>query len=386
MELLKTDVCVVGAGPGGSVTAMFLAKAGINCILLDKAKFPRDKVCGDALSGKVVEVLKKLDPTLIEYLNKEEHQVGSWGVTFVAPNLKELRVPFRKDTSKDSLPPGFLSKRMDFDNFLIEQVKKHKGITLIEECEINNYEKSASGWLLKSKDNQYTIQTKLIISADGAHSYFARHIAGIEVEPAHYCAGIRAYYKNVKGLDRENFIELHFLKDLLPGYFWIFPLANGYANVGVGMRSDKVSKKKLNLKNEMLRIIEKYPQLKSRFADAELIGDIKGYGLPLGSKQRKLSGDGYMLVGDSGALIDPFTGEGIGNAMTSGMLAAESAQVCITQNDFSAAITAKYHAVVYNKLWSELKISYKMQQLVNVPWLFKRGEKQNFKRNHLLYV
>jgi flavin-dependent dehydrogenase len=136
------------------------------------------------------------------------------------------------------------------------------------------------------------------------------------------------------------------------------------------MRSDKVSKKKINLKKEMLHIIEKYPQLKSRFEGAELIGDIKGYGLPLGSKQRQLSGDSYMLIGDAGALIDPFTGEGIGNAMTSGMLAAEAVQECITQNDFSAKATAKYHSMVYSKLGSELKISYKMQQLINVPWLF----------------
>jgi len=370
MEVLKTDVCIVGAGPGGAVTAMFLAKAGINCILVDKAKFPRDKVCGDALSGKVVEVLKKLDPAIIEKLDKEKHQVGSWGVTFVAPNLKELRVPFRKEVGKETLPPGFLSKRMDFDNFLIEQVKRYKEITLLEECEIIDYAKDPNGWLLKSKDDKYNISSKLILLADGAHSKFSRHHAGIEVEPNHYCAGIRAYYKNVKGLDAENFIELHFLKDFLPGYFWIFPLANGYANVGVGMRSDKVSKKKINLKKEMLHIIEKYPQLKSRFEGAELIGDIKGYGLPLGSKQRQLSGDSYMLIGDAGALIDPFTGEGIGNAMTSGMLAAEAVQECITQNDFSAKATAKYHSMVYSKLGSELKISYKMQQLINVPWLF----------------
>ncbi|MFZ1825924.1 MAG: geranylgeranyl reductase, partial [Chitinophagales bacterium] len=138
----------------------------------------------------------------------------------------------------------------------------------------------------------------------------------------------------------------------------------------LGMRSDVVSKRKINLKQKLAEVIEKYPALKERFANAEIVDDVKGYGLPLGSKKRKLSGDNYMLVGDAASLIDPFTGEGIGNAVMSGMCAAMQAKECIANNNFSADYLKAYDTTVYRRLWHELKLSYRMQQLVNYPWLF----------------
>ncbi|MFL5731057.1 MAG: NAD(P)/FAD-dependent oxidoreductase, partial [Cytophagaceae bacterium] len=158
-------------------------------------------------------------------------------------------------------------------------------ITLLEGCQTEHYERNEQGFLVTFKDKSQ-VQCKLLISADGAHSSFAKTFGKIKMEHEHYSAGIRAYYKGVKGMDADNFIELHFLKDFLPGYFWIFPLPGGMANVGVGMRSDKVSDKKINLKQELKRILQDYPALKERFADAEPVGEVKGFGLPLGSKKK----------------------------------------------------------------------------------------------------
>jgi menaquinone-9 beta-reductase len=368
-DILQTDVCIIGAGPGGAATALFLAKKGISCTLIDKQKFPRDKICGDALSGKVINTLKKLDPAIVDELAAEPSQIGSWGVKFIAPNLKELRVPFKKNFDKNSRPPGFISKRIDFDNFLIGQVKKHSSITLLQEKQAEKYERTDKGFKIFFKD-QSELSCRLLISADGAQSAFARTFGNIKLEHQHYSAGIRAYYKGVKSMDADNFIELHFLKDFLPGYFWIFPLPDGMANVGVGMRSDKVSAKKINLKQELNRILMEYPALKERFSESELIGDIKGYGLPLGSKKRIISGDNFMLVGDAASLIDPFTGEGISHAMISGMFAADQAVACLAQNKFNASFIEKYDKKVYNRLGKELNISTKMQYLINYPWLF----------------
>src|SRR5690606_9549152 len=95
------------------------------------------------------------------------------------------------------------------------------------------------------------LRCRLVIAADGANSHFARHVAGLQMEPQHHCAGVRAYYSGVSGLDPQGFIELIFLKELLPGYLWIFPLPDGRANVGLGMRSDAVKKRRLDLKAEM---------------------------------------------------------------------------------------------------------------------------------------
>ncbi len=369
----KINVCVLGAGPGGATASLFLASKGIPSVLIDKAKFPRDKVCGDALSGKVVSILKKLNPKLVNQLSSSSSSsihVPSYGVKFFAPNLKHIRIPFKKDYPAVGNAPGFISKRMDFDNFLVEEVKKQPLIRFIENTSLKYFKKVNDEWLVGLNENEILFSTKLLIVADGAHSSFAREFGGIEVEHEHYCAGIRAYYKGVTDMDEENFIELHFLDELLPGYFWIFPLPNGESNVGIGMRSDIVSKRKANLKKILPDLIEKYPTLKERFKNAELIDNIRGYGLPLGSKKRDISGDGFVLVGDAGSLIDPFTGEGIGNAMLSGMVAAEVAEKAIKTNDFSKTLLKEYDVTVYRKLWNELSLSKRLQNLSKHGWLF----------------
>jgi geranylgeranyl reductase family protein len=374
MQEIQTDVLILGAGPGGAATALFLAKENIPCVILDKAVFPRDKICGDALSGKVVEVLNRYDSELIKTVSVHPMQLNCWGVEFVAPGLESLMIPFQTDKRKNNAEriqaPGFVAKRVDFDNFLVEQVKKQEAIRLFEGMEAAVYEKTESGFKVSTKNNTHTFFTKLVIDASGAHSQFAQQFGSMQVDRKHYCAGIRAYYKNVTGMKEGNYIELHFLKDFLPGYFWIFPLPGGEANVGLGMRSDYVSKKKIDLKKKLPEVIEKYPQLKERFRHAEQIDKTRGYGLPLGSKKRPLSGDHFMLVGDAASLIDPFTGEGIGNAVVSGMCAALHAKEAVSQNDFSSNFLKQYDDTIYRRLWAELKLSHRMQKLVNYQWLF----------------
>ena len=370
MQKTTTNILILGAGPGGATTALFLAKAGIACTLVDKAVFPRDKICGDALSGKVVEVLRKIDPSWLDELHlNPEVFLGSYGVTFVAPNTKALRVPFKKNTDTSQAPPGFISKRLHFDNWLIEKVRQEPLIDFVEGMECRDFEKTATGFLVKTKQ-QHVFDASLVIAADGAYSAFAKQIGGLQTEPAHNCFGLRAYYKNVAGMDAQNFIELHFLKEFLPGYFWIFPLPNGLVNVGVGMRADVLHEKKINLKKAFEQLIATNETMKNRFANAELMEDVKLFGLPLGSKKRQLLGDNYLLIGDAAMLIDPFTGEGIGNAMMSGMLAAETAVKAVAAKNYSSDFLSSYEQRVYLRLWSELKLSYRMQQLVNFPWLF----------------
>ena len=118
-----SDIIIVGAGPAGATASMFLSGAGIRHSLIDKAIFPRDKICGDALSGKVLPVLKKLNPDLIhELLTKNENCIGSKGIVFGAPNGNTLDVPFRAVNSVIDHDPGFVSKRIDFDYSLIQQL------------------------------------------------------------------------------------------------------------------------------------------------------------------------------------------------------------------------------------------------------------------------
>ncbi len=367
------DIIIIGAGPAGCATSLFLSKAGIPHTIIEKASFPRDKVCGDALSGKVVYVLKQLNPEYLDRLSqKPEDFLPSWGVKFVAPNGKSIDIPFKSDISKETHAPGFISKRINFDAEVFSWLDpKFADIRL--ETSLDSIEKTAEGLVLnlENKQGNYQIKhPKLVIGAEGDRSIVAKNLSDISKENDHYCAGIRAYYTGVEGLHQQNFIELHFLEEMLPGYFWIFPLPNGDANIGAGMLSSSVSKKKVNLKADMLRAIENNPNIKDRFKNAKLQGKIQGWGLPLGSKKRVISGDNFLLTGDAASLIDPFTGEGIGNAMYSGMLAARHIGNCIKENRFDASFNQAYDQAFYDRQWDELKLSHTMQKLVKYPWLF----------------
>lgn len=366
----STDVCIVGAGPSGTIAALFLAKFGINCTLVDKAKFPRDKICGDGISGWVLTILHELDKELLLRLSKEPFLLHSHGIRIVAPNCKSLDLPFFDNNHLDpSLPPGFISQRIDFDNFLINEVKQKKEIELMEETEIIEYEKTENGYFLKTKENK-DINARLVIFANGANSKFMKNPGGIHKSKKYTMTGLKTYYKGVTGFHDQNYVELHFLKDFLPGYFWIFPLPNGLANVGSGLDQERISKKKINLKTKMLEAIETVPYLQERFKDAEMITKIQAYGLPLWDGKRKISGDHFMLTGDAANLIDPITGEGIGHAAISGMYAAEQCKRSLEANDFSGEFIQQYDESVYGRIGKELAISSKIPNFIKYPWLF----------------
>ncbi len=373
-RMIYTKVCIIGAGPGGATAALQLNKEGIDCVVTDKAVFPRDKVCGDGLSGKVLTCLKRIDPAVAGRLKTAGFKLNSWGVSFVAPNRKVLEVGYRPDFNAEDekhkeTPIGYVCKRMDFDHFLVTEINQCPHVQFFGGINISRYELLPDGYLV-SDGKGFEVKADLLIIANGAHSSFTKQVANIHMEPKHYVAGLRAYYSGVTGMHPQNFIELHFLRGLLPGYFWIFPLPNGEANVGLGMLSEAVHKKKINLKKKLLDIVANDPIIKERFQNARLQGSIDGYGLPLGSKKRPLSGERYMLIGDAGFLIDPFTGEGIGNAMNSGRLAAMQAAAAIKANCFSADQLSLYDQDIERVFGSELRLSTRLQKLVNYPRLF----------------
>lgn len=360
-------IVILGAGPAGCTAALSLSQKGIPATLIDRSDFPRDKICGDALSGKVISTLERINPAFVSELGQLSSAKESHGVIFYAPNGKPLRVPFRREKDLNN-PPGFISRRMDFDHWLFRKASHAPGIDVYTGLSMEKFHKEGKGWIIEDEKGSLRIRTPLLLVSDGAQSRFARKTGLINLEPNHYCAGLRAYVSDVKGLDENGFIELHFLKEFLPGYFWIFPLPGGYANVGIGMRSDVIAKKKINLKKELTGLLKNHPQLKSRFIESKIEGDILGYGLPLGSRKRKISGDGFMLLGDAASLIDPFTGEGIGNGMISGLKAAETIAEC--NNDFREENLCRYDESVYRRLWPELSLSKRMQELVRYPRLF----------------
>ena len=357
------DVVIVGAGPAGCAAAYMLSGHGLKIALIDKETFPRDKICGDALGADVTKQFHLISESLTEKLDQFKEKIPSNGVRFFTPKHQKLDIHFTKP--KSIFGGGFVTKRIDFDNFFFTETAKLPDVTVIQNQKITSVDNSGDAIILQSSTKRFA--ASIALGADGAHSILNKRLTKNKVEKNHYCAGVRQYFSNVKDFHPDNHIELHFYKEILPGYLWIFPLANNQANVGLGMLSSVVSKKQINLKKEMANLLKTLPSLKERFKDAVPLTAIEGYGLPVGSTKRTLSGNRFLLLGDAAGLIDPFTGEGIANAIRSGRVAASHLLKAFEQHKFGAEFNLRYDKEIYNKMWNEFKFSHTLQKLFRYP-------------------
>lgn len=374
MNPIPTPVAIVGAGPAGAAASLFLSKAGIHHYLIDKETFPRDKICGDGCSGKTTYVLRQANPGFLDEIFADEGRfLPSYGVRFVAPNGRPMNIPFYAQRQQGQRPPGFTSKRLELDHFLFSKLDTTYA-TILQGCTVQQLERNEDGFQIVGKQKNGSavqLQCTLLIGADGDKGITRKRLLQDNRVAKAEWIGLRGYYTGVQGMHPENFIELHFLKEVLPGYFWIFPLPNGEANVGIGLDAAVARRKKINLREVMLHTIAAHPLIRERFAQAQASDKIYGWGLPVGKGAATVSGDHFMITGDAASLIDSFTGEGIGNALYSGMVAAEAAAKALEAKCADAAFLQQhYDKELFRRIGDELRISHSMQQLVRFPWLF----------------
>ena len=380
------DIIIVGAGPAGCSCAYQLSGKGLKIAIIDKDVFPRDKICGDAISPDVVNQFYRMDSELGENFKQFPIKKASDGIRFFAPNYSSLDISFTKSKHTDS--PAYIVKRVAFDNFFFNQISNLPDIDILLEHKVQKIEIANETVFLET--DKTTIKGKVIIGADGANSIVRKRLINNKIDREHHSAGLRQYYENVTGFHDKNHIELHFYKDILPGYFWVFPLPNNQANIGIGILSSEVSKKKINLKEKFADIIENHPNIKHRFKNAKPLESVKGFGLPMGSIKRACSGNRFLLLGDAASLIDPFSGEGIGNAMRSGRIAADHLVKAFELNRFDAKFNLRYDKEIYAKMWNEFRFSYYLRKLMKYPRVFNfiitKGSQSKSLRNLLTSI
>lgn len=355
------DVIVVGAGPAGSSCATLFAKKGCKVLLVEKEKFPRDKPCGDAIGGKALSVLNKLD---LEAELEKKGFLRNDGILFTSPAGHEVVIPLLSDSK---LTKGFICKRIDFDKMLFDNASKYcetKQNAQVVDLIFEN--KRVVGVKVKERDSIKEYSANLIVGADGVSSIVAKKTGLLSVSPNHFVSAVRGYFDNIAGL-RKN-IEVHFLPQSMPGYFWIFPLSESKANVGVGMLLSEIQKRKINLW-KLLEDCLKDKRFQGRFENAKLEGKISGWGIPLASSKRKCSGDGFILLGDAASLVDPFSGEGIGNGMKSALIASEVLGEKILQKKLTYADCQEYEKALWQEIGNDVKSSFYMQQIGKTQFL-----------------
>ena len=353
------DLIIVGAGPAGAAAALYAGRAGLRALLLDKARFPRDKICGDGLSGKAVTALRDLG--LLESV-RNLPGAAIHTVVFSSPDGVEAPVDLRR-SGRQEYHTGFTVRRKILDHFLFEEARKTADTVegfavhdlIVEDGQVCGVRGELAG---RSQPRSY--RGRIVLGADGFSSVVARRAGIYRHDPAHWIVALRGYYRRVKGLRDQ--IELHYVDGVLPGYFWIFPVEDGCANVGIGMVCDQMKRKKVNLRAALQQTIEG-PRFRDRFAEAAPEERPVGWNLPLGSIRRKNHGNGFLLLGDAAGLIDPFTGEGIGNALYSARHAAECAREACDAGDFSERFLSRYDTRLWDEIGDELAVSARLQKL-----------------------
>lgn len=351
------DIIIVGAGPAGTAAALETLNKKYKVALMDKATFPRDKICGDALSPDVIQQFDRILPSLAERFRALEAKQEIDGLRTIAPNKKQLDIKL----NGRQMEKGYVVSRLELDALLMEEVKSHPQIQVFEDTEILAI--SHVGQFVRIETSKGFFSTRILIGADGNHSIVAKLLGGRQaIDRRHHCAAMRQYYENVDWPQGRSLIELHFINEILPGYLWVFPMANNRANVGIGMLSSDVSKYKINLKKVLENQLATHTELAPRFAGARALESAKGYGIPIGSRRYALSGKNYLLAGDAARLVDPLSGEGIGNALRSGRFAGKHALMALEASRYDAYFLKGYDKKLYSLIGDELRISRFLQK------------------------
>jgi geranylgeranyl reductase family protein len=370
------DVIVVGGGPAGASAAYFNAKEGKRVLLIDKADFPRDKICGDGVTGKSLKVLHEME--LSEEIGTVK-KASCQAILMSSPNQTSITIPL---SSPDDPLTAFCIEREILDDMLYQkavlQVLDNNGTVLTEKVSSVLTEDGVVVGV-KVKDAEYRAQ--LVIGADGFNGPVSRYVMEQNEQPKqnreHYSSAVREYWEDITENNGE--IEIHFIEGILPGYFWIFPISETKFNVGIGMLLCDMDKQSVKLK-QMLDWVINSSFLSPRFSEAQKIDDTrKGWMLPMGSRRglelnpRKNFVEGCILVGDSASLIDPFTGEGIGNALVSGKLTAKYPII-------NAETGVQYQQELWGIIGQELTNSHRLQKLLKrkrlMNYFFKKASKK----------
>ena len=374
LEIIKTNICIIGAGPSGATTSLFLSKLNIPHTIVDSQIFPRDKVCGDALDLKVMRVLNQLDPTLVEReVIPNDNFIKSKGCRIIFSEKKNKDIIVRDKLL--SYPFFFVAKRGYFDNFLAQKINSAYA-NFRQGTKVKNIVREGGLWHIHLTDGikDYVIESILLVGADGDQSVVLRSLGKRKIIREHYAGALRQYWKGISGIDSNQLLEIYLPKSLPLAYLWIFPLPNGEANVGCGLSSEMIAKKSIDLKKVFHQLITEDPALADRFKNATPLEKPVGWGLPLASQHRKACGDGYLLVGDAAALVCPTTGEGIGPGMMSGYIAAHFIKRAVDQNRYDEQMFTNYDREVSKRLKTDIKkynfirklSPYLYNQLINI--------------------
>jgi menaquinone-9 beta-reductase len=377
------DVIVVGAGPGGSAAAYHLARHGVSVLVLEKDEFPRDKVCGDGLTPRAVAQLRAMEVDLAAPGWRHSRGVRLLG------GRARLELDWPELTSLPSF--GVTRTRHDLDHLLVQRAIA-AGATVrtrhpVTGPALDEADGRVIGVDASPPGAPATFRAPVVIAADGASGRLPVALGLTRRPDRPVGAAVRRYFHSAaRHADRylEGWLDLRRPDDpeplLLPGYGWIFGLGEGRVNAGVGVLNTS-RPGRVDCRALLRRWLGGVPpewELTEEHAD----GPVRGAGLPMGMNRVPHYTRGLMLVGDSGGVINPFTGEGIAYALESGHLAAEvvtEALACRTATAREQALR-RYPHLVRDRWGAYFRLGTAFVQAIGQPALLRLGVRYGLSR------
>ncbi len=353
------DVIVIGAGPGGSATAHYLAQGGARVTLLDKAHFPRDKTCGDGLTPRAVAVLQ--DMGVLESLCRMGHVVRRFEV--FAPSGARTSAPIRVSGVAPAVP-ALVVPRLQLDDVLRQRAIE-SGADFLPDVHVIEVRPGADGVQVIGEacgGVRFSRRARLAVIATGANTGLLMRIGVLKQQPKVLVAA-RAYFENVRGLDETW--TLRFDHVPMPGYGWVFPVSPTGANIGVGYFKEQ---RRASAVAPFERFIQS-PPLRAMLAEARQVGPIKGFPLRDDFLTSPTFAQRTLIVGEAAGLVNPLTGEGIDYALESGRIAAAHALAMLRGDDFSLVRLREYDAALRAHFQALFEFCIAVRRWAVRPWV-----------------
>jgi len=387
----RADVVVVGAGPGGSATAAYLADHGVDVILLEKSSFPRDKICGDGLTPRATKELISLGVDTTGWQRTKGLRIKGGGHTL------QLDWP-QTETFPDY---GMVRTRMQLDEELARHAER-RGALLVERTSVTGPLRDTSGRVTgvsaKRLDDRgrptgelVDYRAPVVIASDGVSSRLATAVGREKREDRVMAVAVRAYYTTPR---RDDYLESHLElwtrgddgnRILMPGYGWIFPLEDGRTNVGLGTLDTTSAFQKTDFKDVMRRWVQDI-DADWHFEHDDAAGPIRGAALPMGFNRQPLYADGMLLVGDSGGMVNPFNGEGIDYALEAARVGAELVAQALARGDDAQRerVLSRYPSVMKDELGGYFTLGRWFAHAIGNPEVMRLATKYGLPRTTLM--
>jgi geranylgeranyl reductase family protein len=368
MESDECDVVVVGGGPAGAAAAARLAARGFLTVLIDRAGFPRDKVCGDFVGPMALAELADLG------VAQTEAFAATAAMAQLALHIDADQPAVMSIPTIDGIPGyGRVIPRLQLDAW-IQDAARRAGATVLDGRKAEAVERAPDGIVVRGRSpaGLWQLRARLLLGADGSNSMVARTLRGGVPPSQDRIMAVRAYFDDVEGPDGRG--DIWFRGDAFPGYHWLFPTGGGSANLGVGMLASTYPQSGRNLREMLLRLIAEDASVRRRLRGARMRGRVLGHPLTTYNPRLPLVGDRMMLLGDAAGLINPLNGEGIQYALHSARWAAGIAADRLASDRLDAGSLEGYQRRVHQSLGADLALSRLIVQLIrnrnlNHVWL-----------------